>query len=55
MAEAFVLFYCDEIDSKMGAIDRIRERQGGQGWSEYVKLLERYLFFGRDSDMESGK
>jgi len=44
--EAFVLFYCDEIDSKMGAIERIRERQGAQGWSEYVKLLDRHLFFG---------
>ncbi len=44
--EAFVLFYSDEIDSKMGAIERIRERQGGEGWSEYVKLLDRYLFFG---------
>jgi 3'-5' exoribonuclease len=44
--EAFVVFYCDEIDSKMGAIDRIRERQGGKGWSDYVKLLERYLYFG---------
>ncbi len=53
IAEAFVLFYCDEIDSKMGAIDRIRERQGGQGWSDYVKLLERHLFFGRDTDIES--
>ncbi len=44
--EAFVLFYSDEIDSKMGAIERIRERQGAQGWSEYVKLLDRHLFFG---------
>ena len=44
--EAFVLFYSDEIDSKMGAIERIRERQGGEGWSEYVKLLDRHLFFG---------
>jgi len=44
--EAFVVFYCDEIDSKLGAINRIRERQGGTGWSEYVKLLERYLYFG---------
>ena len=26
MPEAFVLYYCDEIDSKMGAIDRIRHR-----------------------------
>ena len=46
--EAFVLFYCDEIDSKMGAIERIRERQGAHGWSEYVKLLDRHLFFGNN-------
>lgn len=46
MPEAFVIFYCDEIDSKLGAIDRIRERQGGTGWSDYVKLLDRYLYFG---------
>jgi len=46
MPEAFVLYYCDEIDSKMGAIDRIRSRQGGTGWSEYVKLLDRFLYFG---------
>jgi hypothetical protein len=45
MPEAFVLYYCDEIDSKLGAIDRIRERQGKPGWSEYVKLLERFLYF----------
>jgi 3'-5' exoribonuclease len=44
--EAFVVYYCDEIDSKMGAIDRIRTKQGGVGWSEYVKLLNRYLYFG---------
>ncbi|HVP06489.1 MAG TPA: OB-fold nucleic acid binding domain-containing protein [Candidatus Acidoferrum sp.] len=43
--EAFVLYYCDEIDSKMGAIDRIRQRQGGEGWSEYVKMLDRFLYF----------
>ncbi|HWR83845.1 MAG TPA: HD domain-containing protein [Candidatus Deferrimicrobium sp.] len=46
MPEAFVVFYCDEIDSKMGAIERIREKHGGAGWSEYVKLLDRYLYFG---------
>ena len=44
--EAFVLYYCDEIDSKMGAIDRIRSRQDGRGWSEYVNLLNRFLYFG---------
>lgn len=45
MAEAFVLYYCDEIDSKMNAITRIRAKQDGPGWSEYVKLLERFLYF----------
>ena len=50
MPEAFVLYYCDEIDSKMGAIDRIRQRQGGEGWSEYVKMLDRFLYFGDRSE-----
>ncbi len=46
MPEAFVIYYCDEIDSKMGAISRIRDRHDGSGWSDYVKLLQRYLYFG---------
>ena len=46
--EAFVLYYCDEIDSKLGAIDRIRRKQGGKGWSEYVNMLGRFLYFGED-------
>jgi len=46
--EAFVLYYADEIDSKMGAIKRIRDKTGGSGWSEYVKLLGRHLYFGED-------
>lgn len=45
MPEAFVLYYCDEIDSKMGAIERIRNRQKEPGWSEYVNLIGRYLYF----------
>jgi 3'-5' exoribonuclease len=47
--EAFVLYYCDEIDSKMGAIQRIRDRHDGKGWSEYVKMLGRFLYFGEGS------
>ncbi len=46
MPEAFVLYYCDELDSKMGAISRIRDRHDGVGWSEYVRLLGRHLYFG---------
>ena len=43
--EAFILFYADEIDSKMGAIERIREKTDAPGWSEFVKLLNRHLYF----------
>ncbi|MDF1544426.1 MAG: OB-fold nucleic acid binding domain-containing protein [bacterium] len=50
MPEAFVVYYCDEIDSKMGAIDRIRQRQGGKGWSDWVNLLGRHLYFGEAED-----
>ncbi len=48
--EAFVLYYCDEIDSKMGAIERIRERYDGKGWSDWVKVLDRFLYFGEGKE-----
>lgn len=44
--EAFILYYADEIDSKMGAISRIREKNDCAGWSEYVNLIGRHLYFG---------
>jgi len=46
--EAFVLYYVDELDAKMGAVDRIREKTGGTGWSEYVHLIGRHLYFGEE-------
>jgi 3'-5' exoribonuclease len=48
--EAFVLHFADELDSKMGAIERIekREKEAGKKWSHYVKLLDRFLYFGED-------
>lgn len=46
--EAFVLYYVDELDAKMGAVDRIREKTGGSGWSDYVNLIQRKLYFGED-------
>jgi len=45
MTEAFVLYYCDEIDSKLGAIAHIHTKQEGSGWSNYIKLLDRFLYF----------
>lgn len=50
MPEAFVLYYCDEIDSKLGAIERIRNRHDGRGWSDWVNLLSRFLYFGEGDE-----
>ena len=46
--EGFLLYYADEIDSKMNAILRISEKDSAarKRWSEYVNLLGRYLYLG---------
>jgi len=46
--EGFLLYYADELDSKMNAIQRIRDEEGSEGvrWSKYVNLLDRYLYLG---------
>ena len=46
--EALILYYADEIDSKANAFLRIRDQQkeSGAKWSSYVKLIDRYLYFG---------
>ncbi len=48
LPEAFLLYYADELDSKMGAIERIRNKAGGTGWSEYINLLQRKIYFGEE-------
>ncbi|MBN1479757.1 HD domain-containing protein [candidate division KSB1 bacterium] len=52
--EAFVLSYADDIDSKLAAFDRIHESEmePGKKWSSYVKLLDRFLYFGQDSSQQ---
>ncbi len=44
LPEAFLLYYCDEIDAKLGAIERLRGRQAEPGWTDWIKLIERYLY-----------
>jgi len=44
--EAFVLHYADELDSKLGALRQVADKTGEAAWSEYVKLLDRYIYFG---------
>jgi 3'-5' exoribonuclease len=49
--EAMILNYADELDSKISAFDRIEENEHepGRVWSNYVKLLDRFLYFGDDT------
>lgn len=46
--EGFALYYADEIDAKLDALKRIvRENAGGgKDWSDYNKILGRYLYTG---------
>ncbi|MFH0883105.1 MAG: HD domain-containing protein [bacterium] len=57
--EAFVLYYLDEIDSKMNAINRELEKAAGGGgaFTEYIRLLNRMLYKGggfENPDQETG-
>jgi len=49
--EANILYIVDLLDSRAGGILKVmsKSKQPGQRWSGYVKLLERYLYFGEDS------
>jgi len=44
--EGFVLYYADEIDSKLNALGRITDKteKDGNDWSEFVRLLGRFIF-----------
>ncbi len=52
--EGFVLYYADEMDAKLNAVNRVTDeaRKGGETWSKYVPLLKRYLYAADISDEE---
>ena len=55
--EAFVLYYIDEIDSKLNAIEReLKKTEGGGGeFTPFIPLLERMLYKGKQVvDHDSG-
>lgn len=53
--EAFILYYADEIDSKMGALRHVAEKTGDRPWSEFVNLIGRHIYFGgRDQGTAAG-
>jgi 3'-5' exoribonuclease len=57
--EALALHYADDLDSKLNAVERIRANTPeGQPFSDYIKLMERFFYFGtdeRESDSSSPK
>lgn len=44
--EAMILYYADEMDSKANALNHIIERDSepGRVWSQYIKLLDRFIY-----------
>ncbi len=50
--EALILYHVDELDSKMDAFRRITETEKSpeRRWSNYVRLLDRFLYFPNDRD-----
>ncbi len=53
--EALILYYADEIDSKLNAFGRIykQEFEPGKKWSNYVRLLNRFFYFGDGKTAEN--
>lgn len=49
--EGMVLYIADLLDSKLAAMRRIKrkEHRPGISWSNFVKLLDRHLYFGKDN------
>jgi len=52
--EAILLYCADEMDSKANAFNRIisRSRKEGQTWTEWVNLMNRYLYAGAKESMK---
>ncbi len=55
--EAFILYYVDEIDSKLNAINRELEKAGGGGghFTEHIRLLNRMLYKGGGFEEENSQ
>ena len=46
--EALILNFADELDSTVAAFQRItkKEKEPGKAWSNYVNLIDRFIYFG---------
>ena len=52
--EGFILYYADEMDSKLNAVERIvmKAKEEGERWSSYVRLLNRYIYVEEEGESE---
>ena len=48
--DALILHCADELDSSVGAFQRIisKEKEPGKVWSNYVNLIDRFIYLGED-------
>jgi 3'-5' exoribonuclease len=55
MLESIILFYCDELDSKANAFSRIirQESKPDKKWSDWVHLMERFIYLGEGKKPEA--
>jgi len=52
--EGFVLYYADEMDAKLNAVNRVsaETRESGKKWSSYVRLLNKYIYVDGGDEQE---
>ncbi len=50
--EALILSYADQLDSSVGAFQRIieKEKEPEKIWSNYVNLIDRFIYLGKSED-----
>ena len=55
--EGFVLYYADEMDSKLNAVGRIvkKVQDEGKSWSEFNRILSRFIYVDSDEREEDGE
>jgi 3'-5' exoribonuclease len=52
--EAIILYYADDMDAKANAFGHIIKTQRGKGkrWSDWVHLINRYIYLGEEEEKE---
>jgi 3'-5' exoribonuclease len=53
--EGFVLYFADEMDSKLNAVGRIvgKAREENRTWSDYVRIINRFIYIDGNGEVDS--